>query len=168
MHVHGPNGTSNSRAFTLRRLNPAIHAVSCMHAVVGMRLLGPESLCSVVPYLALSVVNPGYGVLAANGSSATGACSDVIPHLDSLYTCATPTSSVLFDGVIPTLTALDGNTWARQLMIMQRARIGLSALHLYFDFTNTPGYTRVRQIEVVLFNCLQWGTAVREIRVSTL
>ena len=150
-------------AIVIFPLLPVLLKTKVSISLVACFILTAVTCCStVIPsYYNYSTL----GVLAANGSSATGA---VIPHLDSLYTCATPTSSVLFDGVIPTLTALDGNTWARQLMIMQRARIGLSALYLYFDFTNTPGYTRVRKIEVVLFNCLQWGTAVREIRVSTL
>ena len=97
-------------------------------------------------------------VFAANGSSATGGCSDVLSYLTTPYfTCTTPTSSVLFDGVIPTLTALDGNTWAGQLMITQGSR------HYYFGFTNI---TQVRRLEVVVFNCPQWDTNVYYIEVS--
>ena len=97
------------------------------------------------------------GALAANGSSATGHCSDVTLHLNSYSTCSSPASSVLFDGVIPTLTALDGNTWARQLMILQRPMFGSHSLYLYSSFTNA----RIRRLEVVLFNCPQWGIANR-------
>ena len=96
-------------------------------------------------------------VLAANGSSAAGGCSDVTSYLTtSISTCNAPTSSVLFDGVIPTLTALDGNTWAEQLMI-------LTSSTYYFGFTDI---TRVRRLEVVMFNCPQWDTNVYYISVE--
>ena len=104
------------------------------------------------------------GVLEANGSSATGNCSDV-PSWHTLSTCSSPASSVLFDGVIPTLTALDGNTWARQLMILQRAIYGDNSFQIYSSFHNTY-YTWIRRVEVVLFNCPQWGTAVDKIDVA--
>ena len=112
------------------------------------------SLPKVVPsrynYTALKV-------LAVNGSSATGGCSDVLSYLTTSYsTCATPTSSVLFDGVNPTLTALDGNSWAEQLMIIQ------GSSENYFSFTDI---TRVRRLEVVMFNCPQWDTNVYYIQV---
>ena len=48
--------------------------------------------------------------MSVNGSSATGHCSNVnsADH-EGISTCADPTSSVLFDGVVPTLTGLDGD-----------------------------------------------------------
>ena len=105
------------------------------------------------------------GVLAANGSSATGNCPDV-PSWLSLSTCSSPASSVLFDGVIPTLTALDGNTWARQLMILQRAIFGsYYSFNIISSFANAR---RIRRVEVVLFNCPQWGTAVHSISLAFL
>lgn len=79
------------------------------------------------------------GVAAVNGSSATGGCSDVTLHLDSFSTCANPTSSVLFDGIIPTLTALDGDAWASQLLILQEPIIGRYSFVIDFDFTIIPG-----------------------------
>ena len=104
-------------------------------------------------------------MLAANGSSATGGCSDATPNLDSYSTCATPTSSVLFDGVIPTLTALDGNTWARQLLVLRHPIIGSATFNLNFNFDNTL-YTGVGQVEVVIFNCPEWNIVVREMTVE--
>ena len=103
-------------------------------------------------------------VLAANGSSATGGCSDT-PNLDYYYTCATPNSSVLFDGVIPTLTALDGNTWAGQLLVLGRPIIEYGVFNLNFNFDNTL-YAGVGQVEVVLFNCPEWNIVVRQMTVE--
>ena len=104
-------------------------------------------------------------VLAANGSSATGNCPDV-PSWFTVATCSSPASSVLFDGVIPTLTALDGNTWARQLMILQRAIFqSYDSFRIFSSFANAR---RIRRVEVVLFNCPQWGTAVHTIYVTFL
>ena len=104
-------------------------------------------------------------LLAANGSSATGGCSSDAPHLDYYYRCATPTSSVLFDGVIPTLTALDGNTWARQLLVLGRPIIEHGVFNFDFNFDNTL-YAGVGQVEVVIFNCLEWNIVVRKIHVE--
>ena len=70
-------------------------------------------------------------------------------------TCLQPTSSVLFDGCIPTLTGLDCNMWASQLLTLQTTR---SLTTVIFDFTDTPGYDRVERVELVMFNCPQWGT----------
>ena len=103
-------------------------------------------------------------VQAVNGSSATGHCSDVTPNIDSYSTCSSPASSVVFDGVIPTLTALDGNTWARQLMILRVPMFGSYSFYIYPSFTNAS----IRRVELVLFNCPQWGTAVHWITVAFL
>ena len=118
-------------------------------------------LCIVIPsHFTFSTL----GVQAANGSSATGHCSDVTPNIDSSSTCSPPASSVLFDGVIPTLTALDGNTWARQLMILQRPSFGRSSFSMGLSFANAW----IRRVEVVLFNCPQWGIAVNRISIGFL
>ena len=121
-------------------------------------------------YCPLCIVIPSHfnfstlGVQAVNGSSATGYCSDVTLQLNYFSTCSSPASSVLFDGVIPTLTALDGNTWARQLMILQRPMFGSYSFNIYSSFTNA----RIRRVEVVLFNCPQWGIAVSRIDIRFL
>lgn len=94
-----------------------------------------------------------------NGSSAAGHCSAV--------TCTAPTSSVLFDGVTPTLTArgLDGDAWASQLLTLEMS--GESATtEISFDFTGTANHVRVERVEVALFNCPQWGVSVSTIAVS--
>ena len=66
--------------------------------------------------------------------------------------CTDPTSSVLFDDVIPTLTGLDGD-WASQLLTLQRA--ASTRTTVLFDFTGTQGYVGLTGVEVVMFNCLE-------------
>ena len=108
------------------------------------------------------------GVLAANGSSVTGRCSTVVPQLNSKSTCSAPTSSVLFDGIIPTLTALDGNTWASQLMILQQPIAGPQNFGRYsmeFRFASNPMVSRV---EVTVFNCPEWGMGISYIEIIVL
>ena len=93
---------------------------------------------------------------SVNGSSATGNCSN--------YTngaCNDPASSVLFDGHIPTLTGLDGDMWASQLLTIQE-----SGVIILFNFTDTPNYTGVEAVEVVSFSCLEWGITAREINLA--
>ncbi len=101
------------------------------------------------------------GILAANGSSLNGHCSNVTLNRNQRSVCNTPASSVLFDGVIPTLTGLDGDTWASQLMILHQPQYGLSSFDIYPDFSATPGGREVGRVEVTIFNCPQWGTAVQ-------
>ena len=50
------------------------------------------------------------------------------------------TSSVLFDGVTPTLTELDGDTWAEQLMVLDDSQ--QTSLQLDFNFIEHPTYPR--------------------------
>ena len=102
--------------------------------------------------------------MAANGSSVTGHCSNVRLNLDSTSTCRYPTSSVLFDGVIPTLTALDENMWASRLMILYRPEFGSTNFRITTDFGDKP--VNIRRVEVTIFNCPQWGTAVHTLYVE--
>ena len=99
---------------------------------------------------------------SVNGSSPTGKCSNV-SMAGTMTTCLQPTSSVLFDGRVPTLTGLDGDMWASQLLTIQTTQ---SVTNVIFDFTDTPGYDRVKRVEVVMFNCPQWGIASTDIHLS--
>ena len=63
--------------------------------------------------------------------------------------CNDPCNSVLFDGVIPILTGLDGNMWARQLLTFRGSRD--SPPRITFNFSST--YNSLGVIEVVVFNC---------------
>ena len=99
---------------------------------------------------------------SVNGSSPTGNCSNVSID-DTMTTCLQPTSSVLFDGRVPTLTGLDGDMWAGQLLTIN---ITQSLTYFSFDFTDTPGYVGIQRVEVVMFNCPQWGVASTTISLS--
>ena len=97
--------------------------------------------------------------MAVNGSSSTGRCSSYIIS-NSRQNCLIPTSSVLFDGNVPTLTGLDGDMWASQLLTINTTA---NTADITFDFTRTPDYTGVRRVEVVMFNCPEWGISVSTI-----
>ena len=94
---------------------------------------------------------------SVNGSSVTGKCSNYANGA-----CNDPASSVLFDGHIPTLTGLDGDMWASQLLTIQE----FSVLIL-FNFTATPNYTVMEAVEVVAFSCLDWEIAADAITLAT-
>ena len=115
------------------------------------------------------VVTPGeYGlsnnVISESGSSATGFCSSLA---DSGRVCNAPLTSVLFDG-IPTLTGLDGDMWARQLLTFNTS---VSDASITFNFTVTSDnngittYTGVETIEVVMFNCPTRGIGASNINI---
>ena len=99
---------------------------------------------------------------SVNGSSPTGNCSNVSMD-DTMITCLQPTSSVLFDGRVPTLTGLDGDMWASQLLTINTME---SLTILIFDFTDTPGYVGIQRVEVVMLNCPQWGIASTTITLT--
>ena len=105
--------------------------------------------------------------VSVNGSSATGHCSSAsITNMGGvLSTCSNTTSGVLFDGVIPTLTGLDGDMWASQLLTLRATSVGpLVAFH----FTETPGYAGLSgRIEMVMFNCPQYGISAGALTVAT-
>ena len=77
---------------------------------------------------------------------------------DSHSRCEAPTSSVLFDGNIPTLTGLNGDMWASQLLTLQICNP--SGIEIISDFTGRSG---VERVELVMFNCPEWGIAVQAI-----
>ena len=92
---------------------------------------------------------------SVNGSSPTGNCSRL--NDSTMTTCfQPPNSGVLFDGRVPTLTGLDGDMWASQPLTINTTQ---SLTNVIFDFTDTPGYVGIQRVEVVMFNCPQWGIA---------
>ena len=97
-------------------------------------------------------------VLSVNGSSITGQCSNFTNSSGTLN-CTDPTSSVLFDGHIPTLTGLDGDMWASQLLTLMPTGANTE---ITFDISANLNIVRV---EVVMFNCPQWGIGVQNIAV---
>ncbi len=92
----------------------------------------------------------------ANGSYGTGHCSRV-----AVTICQDSTSSVLFDGNIPTLTGLDGNMWASQLFTTRSSFVITSV------FSGIPNFVGVMRVEIVLFNCPEWGISVQSIELQT-
>ena len=99
-------------------------------------------------------------LVAVNGSSSTGRCLS----FTNRKTCLTPTNSVLFDGNAPTLTGLDGDMWASQLLTINTTA---NPAEITFDFTATPNYTGMGRVEVVMFNCPEWGISVRTINLHS-
>ena len=103
-------------------------------------------------------------IISESGSSATGFCSSLE---DSGRVCNAPNISVLFDG-IPTLTGLDGDMWARQLLTFNTS---VSSASITFNFTTATDnigiitYTQVETIEVVMFNCPMRGIGTHNIAV---
>ena len=94
---------------------------------------------------------------STNGSSRTGHCSSV-RTFETQYRCETPTSSVLFDGHIPTLTEIDGHMWASQLLTLQA-----TTPIVLLDFSNTPNYFGIWTVEFIIFNCPEWGISIPRI-----
>ena len=74
-----------------------------------------------------------------------------------------PNSGVLFNGHVPTLTGLDGDMWASQLLTINTVE---SLTNIIFDFTDTPGYVGIQRVEVVMFNCPQWGIGTTTIHLN--
>ena len=103
-------------------------------------------------------------VVSESGSSETGLCSNVS---DSSRLCNAPHSSVLFDG-IPTLTGLEGDMWASQLLTLNTST---SSASITFDFTNPNdrsgprNYAGVSVIEVVMFNCPARGIGTSNVQL---
>ena len=89
---------------------------------------------------------------SVNGSFDTGHCLNVTVINKTVSRCNNPSTSVLFDGIIPTLSALDGNMWATQLLTWRKANVGF----LSFPFS----LNAVRRVEMVMFNCPQWGISL--------
>ena len=100
-------------------------------------------------------------VVSVNGSSITGRCS-TFTNSSGTLNCTNLTSSVLFDGHIPILTGLDDDMWASQLLTMKLTTINPV---ITFDYQAMAGI--VQRVEVVMFNCQQWGIGVHSIAVRT-
>ncbi len=97
--------------------------------------------------------------ISERGSSATGHCSIMT---DSGRVCNTPRSSVLFDG-IPTLTGLDGDMWATQLLTLDTS----TSSSITFNFNGIANYVGVGTIEVVMFSCSMRGIGANSISIRS-
>ena len=107
----------------------------------------------------------GAAAIPDSGSSEIGHCSNVS---DSGRVCNTPRSSVLFDDIIPTLTGLEGDMWASQLLTLNTTT---SSASITFDFTNPTdrngptNYAGVSVTEIVMFNCPARGIGTNIVEV---
>ena len=79
----------------------------------------------------------------------------------STLTCLQPNSSVLFDGITPTLTQPDGQEWASQLMTLRYSDV------LAMSLTPQPDDFGWRRMEIVLFNCPQWGIGAQDVIIQS-
>ena len=124
-----------------------------------------ETFLSLVSaFLPMSVAYYTILVRTVNGSSQTGHCADAL-QIFGAVSCVHPETSVLFDGNIPTLTGLDGDSWAAQLLTLNTSNIALleeKKTILRFDFAKNNG-----TLEMVLFNCPEWGIATSRITVQS-
>lgn len=101
---------------------------------------------------------------SVNGSSSNGLCPNIISD-EITSNCTTPASSVLFDQHIPTLTGLDGGMWASELLTYQTNFNSFFNPDIYCDFGNIPNFIRLERVEIVMFNCPQWGIGVPSVSV---
>ncbi len=113
--------------------------------------------------------------LSIHGSSESGHCSNTSVTMDGGQVCTTPQSSVLFDGVIPSLTGRNNNMhWASQLLVL-----GLGTT-ITFEFS-PPGsgaLNNIEAFEIIMLNCpqelmgapgsvrLEFGSSMRNVRIN--
>jgi hypothetical protein len=103
-----------------------------------------------------------------NGSSATALCSNLsaTDSLDS-FQCNTPDSSILFDGKLPQHIWYNNsdNSWARLFFTAQQT-IDRRKHVMHFDFTGQPDYAGVGMVELVVFNCPDWGIYLKAVSLE--
>ena len=98
-----------------------------------------------------------------NGSTQDGHCNGATLVSPGMVECPMPrTNSFLYDGVIPSLTELDGSEWASGLLTLNTSA---ASTRITFNFTNTPVYGGVESVRVVMFNCPQWGIGTSSINI---
>ncbi len=84
--------------------------------------------------------------LSKYGSSENGLCNTSL-NIDGSQVCTTPQSSVLFDGVIPSLSGRNNNMcWASQLLVLNLSTT------ITFELSDSSG---TKAFEIVMFNCIQ-------------
>ena len=97
--------------------------------------------------------------MEVNGSSSDGYCLDSIQNASTFMVCFEVKTSVLFDGLTPSLTDFN-NTWAAELLILQPPSFDEST-EIFVEWYEAVLLSR---IEVVMFNCPEWGLGVESIR----
>ena len=98
--------------------------------------------------------------MSANGSSAVGRCT-LAGTRNGRARCATAESSVLLDGNVPTLTRVPtDDAWAREFLVFDTS----NPVHMEFSFSMIH---TIIGVEVILFNCKDWGVEVQYIQILT-
>ena len=104
-----------------------------------------------------------FEIVLVNGSTQDGHCNGATLESPGMVECPMPqTNSFLYDGVIPTLTGLDGSEWASGLLTLNTSA---ASTRITFNFPNTPGSAGVESVRVVMFNCPQWGIGTSSIDI---
>ncbi len=86
--------------------------------------------------------------LSRYASSENGSCSNTTVNIDGSQVCSTPRSSVLFDGVIPSLTGRNNNTcWASQLLVLNLSTT------ITFEFSDPS--SGITALGIAMLNCPQ-------------
>ena len=102
-------------------------------------------------------------IVSVNGSTQDGHCNGTTLVSPGMVECPMlRTNSFLYDGVIPTLTRLDGSEWASGLLTLNTSA---ASTRITFNFTNTPAYGGVESVRVVMFKCPQWGIGTSNIGI---
>ena len=102
-------------------------------------------------------------IVSVNGSTQDGHCNGTTLVSPGIVECSMPrTNSFLYDGVIPILTELDGSEWAGRLLTLNTSA---TSTRITFNFPNTPYYSVVGSVRVVMFNCPQWGIGTISINI---
>jgi hypothetical protein len=76
---------------------------------------------------------------------------------------AFPNTSVLMDGVIPTLEGLFGNEWGAPFIILQED--DCFSTEIIFDFSNSVEEEINSTLILVMFNCPDYGSAAKKIEI---
>ena len=114
-------------------------------------------------YIPIDIVRnflfPTAKTVSMNGSSPVGRCSYVTAGTGSSSSCNSPSTSVLFDGNIPKLSGLDRNIplWASDLLTINASNPTPFSPYIIANFTTQFFVDRV---ELVMFNCLEWGQSI--------
>lgn len=107
--------------------------------------------------------NIGFGtVMSINDSLSSGGCND-FTSTPFTFDCKQETGGVIFDGLVPNLTtsALQGNEWARDLLTILTDPSGHTVMRLMF-FSRPIS---VEAVEIVMFNCPEWGISVDNVQI---
>ena len=91
-----------------------------------------------------SYMLPSSEIVSVNGSTQDGHCNGTTLVCSGMVECPMPrTNSFLYDGVIPTLTELNGSEWASGLLTLNPLA---ASTRITFNFPITPAYSGVESV----------------------